>query len=459
MGSGDAIARVAAIVKEQIGLGDKVITCVSAMSGMTDALLNIARLAGRGDTAAHLPAIGEMRTRHHTAARELVTETQFLVPLLTDIDSLLNDLSTLCHSLAVLGEATPRAMDRVASFGERLSARLLAGRLRQLDVNATAIDATELIVTDDNFQDASPQMHETRERVQARLLPMVDAGETPVITGFIGATRGGQTTTLGRGGSDFSAAIIGACADTDELWIYTDVDGVMTTDPRIAQSAKVLPVLSYAEVGELAYFGAKVLHPKTVQPIVEQGVPMRVRNTFNPTHLGTLIQPSSRVAPKVLKAVTMIKDVNMLNIEGRGMVGVAGIAGRTFTAVARAQASILMISQASSEQSICCVLPARRAQAAIEAIKHELAAELERKDVERVYAIENIVIVTVVGTGLRDQIGVMANVLNAIAAAKINIIALTQGSSECSLSMVVSAQDGPQAVGALHDLIMATIDL
>jgi len=457
MGSGDTIKQVAAIIDTQHGKGNRLIVCVSAMSGMTDALLRVARTTGSGSTTAHLPAIAEMRARHHTAARELVTETQFLVPLLTDIDSLLNDLSMLCHSLAVLGEATPRAMDRVASFGERLSARLLAARLRQLGMAANAIDATELILTDDNFQDASPHMAETRERVQARLIPMVGRDEIPVVTGFIGATRGGQTTTLGRGGSDFSAAIIGASADTDELWIYTDVDGVMTTDPRIAPNAKVLPILSYAEVGELAYFGAKVLHPKTVQPIVDRGVPLRVRNTFNPLHEGTLVQPFSEIAPGVLKAVTIIRDVALLNIEGRGMVGVAGIAGRTFTAVARAQASILMISQASSEQSICCVIPAGRAAAAVAAIKDELRVEFERQDVERVVIQENIVIVTAVGAGLRDKVGVVAGVLTAIARAEVNILALAQGSSEVSLSMVVREEAGADAVAALHELVMESV--
>ncbi len=457
MGSGDAISKVANIVQSHYQNGNQIVTCVSAMSGMTDSLLKLARLAGSGDTTSHLSVISEMRVRHHTAARELVTRTEYLVPILTDIDSLLNELSTLCHSLAVLGEATPRALDRVASFGERLSARLLAARLLQLGIISRAIDATELIVTDDNFTDASPHMKETRDRIQARLIPLVKNGEVPVVTGFIGATRSGQATTLGRGGSDFSAAILGACVDTDELWIYTDVDGVMTTDPRIAKAAKVLPVLSYAEVAELAYFGAKVLHPKTVQPIVERGVPLRVRNTFNPDHPGTLVQPEREIAPGVIKAVSIIKDVALLNVEGRGMIGVAGIAGRTFTAVARAQASILMISQASSEQSITCVLPAQRIPAVIEAIKEELKVELERQDVERIDAQDDIVIVTAVGAGLRDQVGVAARVLTAIAEANINIIAMTQGSSECSLSMVVLSKDGPVAVNALHKLVLETL--
>jgi aspartate kinase len=457
MGSGDAISKVANIINSELANGHQIVACVSAMSGMTDMLLNTARKAGEGDTIAHLTTIAEMRTRHHTAARELVQEMQFLVPLLTDIDTLLNELSMLCHSLSILGEATPRAMDRVASFGERLSARLLSGRLRETGHRSTALDATDLILTDDNFMDASPLMSESRERIQAKVLPLVRAGEVPVITGFIGATRGGQTTTLGRGGSDFSGAIIGACVDTDELWIYTDVDGVMTTDPRIIPEARVLPTLSYAEVGELAFFGAKVLHPKTVQPIVDRGVPLRVRNTFNPEHPGTLVQPASEIAPGVLKAVSIIKNVHILNVEGRGMVGVPGIAGRTFMAVARSQTSILMISQASSEQTITCVIPSKRSQHAIEAIKAELGEEIVRQNVERVYTVEDVVIVTAVGRGLRDQIGVAARVLTAIAEAQVNIIAMTQGSSECSISMVVSTADSGRAVAALHALVLDSI--
>ena len=233
-------------------------------------------------------------------------------------------------------------------------------------------------MTDDNFQDAAPYPDETRQRVQEFLMPCLNNGTLPIVTGFIGATRKGIITTLGRGGSDYSGAILGAAIDTDELWIYTDVDGVMTADPRIAPTARVIPALSYGEVGELAYFGAKVLHPKTIQPMIERGSPVRVRNTFNPTHPGTFIRPQSEMITGVIKAVTSIKNVSLVSVEGRGMVGVPGIAGRTFMAVANAETSLLLISQSSSEQSICFVIPSDRVEVTLEAIRYELRHELER---------------------------------------------------------------------------------
>lgn len=456
MGSADAMRRGAAIIGQQKALGDRVLVVVSAMNGITDGLLRVARTAATGNDTAHLVALDDMRQRHHAVARELITDMTMCAALLADIDSLFADLTALCHSLTVLSEATPRALDRMASFGERLSARLLAAYLRQQGFEASAVDATGLIVTDDNFQDASPLMTETREQVQSVLLPMLAQGQIPVVTGFIGATRRGITTTLGRGGSDFSAAILGAAADTDELWIYTDVDGVMTTDPRLVAGARVLPTLSYAEVGELAYFGAKVLHPKTVQPIVDRGVPLRVRNTFNANHPGTLVQPETEIIPGVVKAVTIIKDVHLLSVEGRGMIGVPGIAGRTFMAVARANASILMISQASSEQSFCFVLPSNRTMAALDAIKDELHAEIARRDIDRVWVQEDVVIITAVGAGMRSEPGVAARVFSALAEHAINVLVIAQGSSECSISLVVAEHDAAATVRALHDLIMET---
>ena len=457
MGSAEAIDQVASIIRQQRAQGDRVIAVVSAMSGITDSLLSAASAAVRGDSAANASIIETMRVRHLSTAQALVTDPDSLATLSADLDVLLTDLTALCHGLAVLREATPRAMDRVASFGERLSARLLAARLRQIGVDSTAIDATDLVMTDDHFQDASPLMDETRSRVQAHLLPMVGRHAVPVVTGFIGATRDGLTTTLGRGGSDFSGAIIGAAADTDQLWIYTDVDGVMTTDPRLVAEARVLPVLSYAEVGELAYFGAKVLHPKTVQPIVDRGVPLRVRNTFNPTHMGTLVQPNSDIAPGVIKAVTIVKDVQMLSVEGRGMIGVPGIAGRTFMATARANANILMFLQASSEQSFCFVLPSSRTPAALESIRDELRDEIARRDVERVWVQEDIVIVTAVGKGVRNQPGVAARLFGALAEEQVNVLAIVQGSSECSISLIVSASDAAVTVNALHALAATAI--
>ncbi len=453
MGSHDAIAQVARIICDHASQGNRILTVVSAMSGVTDLLLQAASTSSEGDEATHFTIVEALRKRHHETAEQLIHDEQIKKTLFEDLDSLLEGLNALCHSIAVLREVTPRGMDLIASFGERLSARVLAAHLRDQDRESIAIDASDLIVTDDNFQDAVPLMAETRQRVQEYLIPCLENGMLPVVTGFIGATRKGIITTLGRGGSDYSGAILGAAIATDDLWIYTDVDGIMTADPRIAPTARVIPVLSYGEVGELAYFGAKVLHPKTVQPMIDRGSPVRVRNTFNPTHPGTLIQPQSEITAGAVKAVTAIKDVSLISVEGRGMVGVPGIAGRTFMAVARANTSMLLISQSSSEQSFCFVIPSDRTSITLEAIHKELERELERKDIDRIWAKEDIVIITTVGAGMRGTPGVASRVTGALAAHGINILVIAQGSSEYSISLVVAADDAVKAVQLLHNLI------
>jgi aspartokinase/homoserine dehydrogenase 1 len=273
-----------------------------------------------------------------------------------------------------------------------------------------------------------------------------------VVTGFIGATTEGEITTLGRGGSDYSAAILADCLDSDEVWIWTDVAGVMTADPRLVPQARLIPVLSYPEVAELAYFGARVLHPRTIRPVVERGIPLWVKNTFHPDCPGTRITPQAENACGAVKAVTAIQDLSMVSVEGRGMMGVPGIAARTFAAVASAGASVLMISQASSEQSICFLIPTETVPSVVRAIEEEMAVELRRRDIDRVWSLDGMVIVTAVGAGLRRTPGVAAHIFGALG--EINVVAVAQGSSECSISLVVSAADAADAVRQIHDEVI-----
>jgi aspartate kinase len=341
-------------------------------------------------------------------------------------------------------------MDAVTSLGERISARVLAALLRQRRARSAAVDATDLIVTDSTFQDAVPLMAPTQRRVTSVLGPMLDAGVIPVVTGFTGATEDGVTTTLGRGGSDFSAAILGACLGADEVWTWTDVDGVMTSDPRIVTDARVIPVLSYNEVGELAYFGAKVLHPRTIRPVIEQGIPLWVKNTFNPAFAGTRIVREPETTAGTVKAVTAIQGLSMVTVEGRGMLGVPGIAARTFTSVASQGASVLMISQSSSEQSISFIIPTEAVAGVVSAVEDEMSMELARRDVDRVWSLDDVVIVTAVGSGMRGTPGVAARIFGALASGGINVIAVAQGSSECSISLVVAADAAEDAVREIH---------
>jgi aspartate kinase len=285
--------------------------------------------------------------------------------------------------------------------------------------------------------------------------PLMNSGGVPVITGFIGATSEGVVTTLGRGGSDYSGAILGAAIKADEVWIYTDVDGVMTADPRVVQGVRTLDTLSYREMSELAYFGAKVLHPKTVMPALEMGIPIRIRNTFNPSHPGTLVVGRTDGDDRLLKGVTAIRAQSLVTIEGRGMLGVPGIAARAFGSVARTGTSVSMISQASSEQSICFLVSTASASTVVDALKHEFRHELERSDIESIWTLDKVVIVTVVGGAIKETPGIAGRVFGALGAEGINVIAIAMGSSECSISLVVDGEDADRTVRCLHALVDA----
>jgi aspartate kinase len=453
MGSADAIKQVASIILDNTQKGHKVVSVVSAMAGVTNTLIRSAQDAEQGNVITYKQAAAQLHQRHVETARALVSAANRRESLIDEIRSLLDDFEQLCHSISIMREVTPRGMDVVSSLGERLSCRLLAAYLQDIGYDSQAFDSNYLVVTNDNFQNATPDMEATREKVQARILPAIEAGILPIITGFIGATPNGTITTLGRGGSDYSGGIIAAALPADELWILSDVDGVMTTDPRITDQARTIAVLSYGEVSEMAYFGAKVLHPRTILPVMDMGMPIRVLNTFNPTHPGTLLRPEPEIVPGTIKAITTVQDVHLMTVYGRGMVGVPGIAGRTFTAVAQAGASMLMFAQSSSEQSFCFVVPASTSDKVKNAIETELILEIERKDVGGVDIAPDAVIITTVGAGMRGTPGVAARVFGALGKHGINVLVIAQGASEYSISMVIDEKDTLQAVQVLHELV------
>lgn len=454
VGDASAFAQVRDIVAKQARGGDRVVAVVSAMSGVTDELSRGIASAADGDKEIYHDVCNSLRERHVDVITESIRDDTTRDRLISTVDRLIAEYANLCASVRVLGEVTPRAMDAALSRGERLSARILADLLQQDGVQSEAIDATDLIITDQTFGNAAPLEQATRERIVSRLQPMLKEGILPVITGFIAATQEGVTTTLGRGGSDYTAAMIGDALDADAVWIFTDVDGVMTADPRIAPDARVIPVISYAEVGELAYFGAKVLHPRTIRPVIEREIPVWVKNTFHPERPGTRIVRDATNTHGTVKAVTMITDLSMITIAGRGMVGIPGIAGRTFSAVAREATSVLMISQASSEQSICFIIPTASAKAVVHTLQEEMARELSRRDIDRIWADDDIVIISAIGTGMRGTPGISARIFGALGGSGINVIAIAQGSSECSISLVVTAADATRAVQQIHKEII-----
>jgi len=459
VGSADALVKATQIVKDARAKYSRVVVITSAMSGVTNLLLDSAALATQGKVDSLANAESTLREKHFAVADMLIKDEKLHETTKQEINKLILSLMDLCKAIAILGEASPRVMDTVASLGERMSVRLLGAVLESAGVQAKAIESTEFVVTNAHYQNAHPDFKVTTEKTRQHLNPLLDKGIIPVTTGFIGATPEGVITTLGRGGSDYSAAIIGAVLPADEVWIWTDVDGIMTTDPRIAKDAKTLSEITYSEIAELAYYGAKVLHPKTIRPIIDAGIGLRICNTFNPSHPGTrlIANTPSDSKPRngqVVKAVTAIRNQRLVTIEGRGMLGVPGVAARAFTAVASTHTSVPLITQASSEQSICFAVPSEAAPSVINALQAVFASEIEDEDIDRVWMTEDVSIITVVGVGMRHTPGVSGQVFSQLGNSNANVLAIAQGSSEVSISMVVAAVDTELAVRSLHELIV-----
>ncbi len=458
VGSVDALINAIHIIRDAKKDWERVVVVTSAMSGVTNLLLDSAASASHGKVDALAQTAATLREKHFTAIEALVKNEAKRNVVIAEIDDLIFSLVDLCKAIAVLGEASPRAMDTVASLGERMSVRLLAAAVANAGIPAQAIESTEFIITNANYQNAHPDFKVTTEKTRERLNPILDAGIVPITTGFIGASHEGAITTLGRGGSDYSAAIIGSVLPANDVWIWTDVDGVMTTDPRIVPQAITLPEISYNEIAELAYYGAKVLHPKTIRPVLDAGIGLRICNTFNPSHPGTrlIASPKSngKVNGKVIKAVTAIRKQRLITIEGRGMLGVPGVAARAFGAVASTGTSVPLITQASSEQSICFAVPAELAESVLSALQKTFVREIEDEDIDRVWSTEDVSIVTVVGAGMRHTPGISGKVFSKLGNDGVNVLAIAQGSSEVSISLVVDATDTENAVRTLHELIV-----
>lgn len=450
VGSEPALRQVLTIVQRAYAESHAVVVVASAMSGVTNRLIEAARQAEAGDETAAHAARQDIEARHADTTAIFLGDNPLRETVMNSIRELLDEFEMLCHGIHVLGELTPRALDVISGMGERMSVRQLAAMLSHAGTPAVALDATDLIVTDHQHGAATPLAGETSAKTQVALAPILAAGQVPIVTGFIAATVDGIPTTLGRGGSDYSATILGRAWAADEVWIWTDVDGVMSTDPRVVPTASTIARLSYGEVGELAYFGAKVLHPRAIRPARQANIPVRILNTFNPEHPGTHISRETGAEQKAVKAITAIRDLSLINVTGTGMIGVPGVAGRTFSAVARAGSNVLMISQSSSEQSICFVVntvDVPRVKAALEA---ELAYELNRRDLDSISVQDGVVIMAVVGAAMRGQPGVAGRVFGALGQAGINIIAIAQGSSEYNISVVIAHGEADEAVRLVH---------
>jgi aspartate kinase len=457
VGEHNAIRNVVGIVGQEYLSGRPLVVVASAMAGVTTMLEEAAREASQGELKKAHQAAPALRDMHFGAARELLPDPGYAMQLETEIEPLITAFMERCQAIRMLGEITPRVLDSVSSLGERMSVRLLTAAFEAFGIQARWVDASEVIVTDSEHQAAMPDMAATSIKAKAVLGPLLSEEIVPVVTGFIGADPGGNITTLGRGGSDYSASILGAALGAGEVWIWTDVDGVLTADPRIVPDTRSIPSLTFREIGELAYFGAKVLHPKSIQPVVETDIGLRIRNTFNPSHPGTRIigKNFARSSGSTLKAVAAVRSQRMVAVEGRGMLGVPGVAARAFQAVAGTRTSVTLITQASSEQSICFTVPSDRAEIVLRALEKAFELEIQRRDIDRISAGPEAVVVTVVGAGMRDTPGIAGAVFGALGGAGINVIAIAQGSSDASISLVVRAEESEGAVKVLHHLIVS----
>ncbi len=445
MGSTKAIQHSASLVLRSTQHGEKVAVVPSAMSGVTDQLIKISASAEQGHIAFANDEISLIRQRHLNTAHELGASAESLT--VQKLLELLDSLGQTIHGIYLLRELSARSRDLIVSFGERLSAPLMALALERMGVRAHDLTGGQAgLVTTDHFGNARP-LPQAYERIPSRLSGLLDQGITPVVTGFIGETEKGVITTLGRGGSDYSATILGAALNADEVWTWKDVDGVMTTDPRMVPEAQNLEQLSYEEIMEMAYFGAKVLHPLAVTPLQERGIPLRVKSAADPDFPGTLVTAHPKGLKNGVKAVTAIRNAAIIDVGGAGMVGVPEVVSKIFDVLAGEAVNVIMISQSSSMANISLVVLRSDARRAFNALKSQFA----NSDWIKTFELwEDVAAVAVVGEGMRGTKGVAARLFTAVAAEGISLHMIAQGSSELNISFAIDETDAEKAVKAIH---------
>ena len=449
MGSAERIQAAAQLTAEQHAKRPVAIV-VSAMAKVTDLLLDTTRKAEVGDEAGVDPNLVQLIARHETCCRELLPEGAPRDAALAGTRALIQEFARIVKGMLMLGERPVQSVDRAIAIGERLSALMMAACLESQGIRAAAVNGAAVIATDAVFGNATPLMEETRERAAAVIGPLLAEHVLPVMTGFNGSTLEGVATTLGRGGSDFSASILAAALDAAELWIWTDVDGIMTADPRVVPEARVLDAITYSEAAELAYAGAKVLHPRTLAPLVERGIPVWSKNSFAPDKPGTRIVPTVEAAAGP-RAVTSMMDVAMVSIEPAGpAISSAKLMAEAMHALDAAGVELLAITTSSYRQNFCFIVKQSELAGALKQLEEEFAIELAHGYVKPPEVDANVGLLTVVGEGMRGTSGLAGRIFTAISRQNINIIAIAQGSSELTIAIVVRRDGLEQAVRAVH---------
>lgn len=449
MGSAERIRGAARICEEQHGRRPTAVV-VSAMAKVTDLLLDTLRHAEGGDAAGLEANLQVLRARHEEACDGLLSGDAKAETWLT-LDGILGEFSRIARGVLMLGERPPRSVDEAIAVGERLSSELIAAYLRTLGVDACAVNARDVIVTDAVFGNASPLLEATREKAQALLRPALEAGRLPVMTGFNGATMDGRATTLGRGGSDFSASILASVLDAEHLWIWTDVDGIMSADPRLVPDACVLDEITYREAAELAYNGAKVLHPRTLAPLMERGIPVWSKNSFRPELPGTKIVPATDDSGRGPRAVTSMINVAMVSLEpASAVLNGTKVMGRAVDALAAANAELLALSSSSYRQNFCFLIRQAELPAVIEKLEETFSLELAHGYLHPIDVDLDVGLLAVVGEGMKGSAGLAGRIFTAISREMVNIIAIAQGSSELTIAIAVRKSGVEKAVRAVH---------
>ena len=447
VGDAERIAAVARIVREAAA-GCRLVVVASALAGVTDQLVAAGTAAARGDRDEGTRLLDAVLARHLEAVVRL--EIGDAVEVEAEIRGIVEEVIDLIRAVAHLRELTPRTRDDIIAAGEKLSVRLVTAALIRAGAPAAAVDADTFLETDDRFGEANALMGISDRTIVAALRPRLLRGEIPVVTGFCGRAPDGATTTLGRGGSDLSATLIAAALSADEVTIWTDVDGVFTADPKVVPGARVIRQLNFREAAEMSYYGAKVLHQRTMIPVASLGIPVRTRNSFAPESVGTVIDGRITPGSHPVKAVTAVRDQCLVSVEGKGMAGVPGVAARLFKAIAGARISVTMISQSSSEASICLAVPGERAIDAEQTLKREFRSDITRGDVDEIVARRGVSLIAAVGLGMARTPGVAARAFAALARHGVNVLAVAQGSSELNLTLAVDHDETGEAIRALH---------
>jgi aspartate kinase len=442
---GTSVSRVVDIVQSCYAAGNEVAVVVSAQRGVTDQLITMAtELANSTDSSGIESFINSLRIRHGKVLLDSAEDYADEVGIL--LEEQLCNLENILNAVHNLRELTPRSRDYIITFGERLNSLVVSAAFRQRGIPSITLDGCEAgIVTTANHGEAMA-LPMSEGKIQSRVLPLL-ADSVPVIMGFMGCTDKGVVTTLGRSGSDYSAAIIGAAINADEILIWTDVDGIMTSDPRLIPDARVISSISYLEVMELSYFGAKVMHPRSIEPAMNKNILVRVKNTFNPDHPGTAIVRGEKRDSRVVKALTYIEKVAMVNICGAQMIGRPGVARAIFSQLADRDVNVMMISQGSSEANITLVVEESQEETAREA----LLALVKQGMVRQVTSNRDVCAVAVVGSGMAGAKGTGGRIFTALGNGGINVMMISQGSSEVNISFVVRQEDGPRAMRILHE--------